>query len=41
MNDDLKDYRAPRLLFDLIEQEPALILIVVLIVALISDWFAK
>ena len=36
MNDDLKHYRAPRL-FDWIEQEPALILIVVLLAAFVLD----
>ena len=40
MIDDLKHYRAPRLL-DWVEQEPALILLIVLIVALVCDWAAR
>ena len=40
MNDDLKHYRAPRL-FDWIEEEPALILLAVLIVAVIFDAVMK
>lgn len=40
MTDDLKHYRAPRLL-DWVEQEPALILLIVLIVALVCDAVAR
>ena len=43
MSDDLKDFRAPRpldWLRDLAEQEPALLLVAVIIAALVLDRFA-
>jgi len=38
--DDLKHYRAPRLL-DWVSEEPALILLAALVVALIIDWVQR
>ena len=40
MIDDLKDYRAPRLL-DFVSEDPALFLIAALICGLILDWVQR